>query len=69
MTTFHPLIFDREEITEEEKKLFLSDLKYVCGEYFDGAENFNLDVTKCEQGFSVCIIFEADRIKRFKKPR
>jgi hypothetical protein len=62
------IIFDREEISDEEKKLFLKDLKFVCDEYFDGNKNFSLDVTKTESGFSICIIFSADRIKRFKKP-
>lgn len=63
------LLIERDEMTEEEKQLFIADLKYVCGEYFDGDEKFALDVTRTEGGFSVCIIFGARRIKRFKKPQ
>ena len=63
------LFSDREEMTDGEKDLFLSDLKGVCDEYFDDDGNFSMDVTHTENGFSVCIIFNARRIKRFKKPQ
>lgn len=63
------LILEREEITEEEKQLFIADLKRVCDEYFEGDGKFSLDVTRTENGFSVCVIFDARRIKRFKKPQ
>lgn len=62
-------IRDREEITEGEKELFLCDLRRVCDEYFEGDGKYSLDVTRTEEGFSVCIIFDARRIKRFKKPQ
>lgn len=60
---------DREQMTDDEKELFLSDLKGVCSEYFDGGGKFSLDITRTEKGFSVCIVFDALRVKKFKKPR
>ncbi len=62
------LLPDREEMTEDEKQLFISDLKSVCGEYFEADGKYSMDVTKTEKGFSVCIIFDAARVKNFKKP-
>ncbi|MGN0818148.1 MAG: hypothetical protein ACI4L9_04185 [Candidatus Coproplasma sp.] len=63
------LILDREEMTESERELFLSDLNRVCDEYFDCDKKFSLDVTRTESGYSVCVIFDARRIKRLKKPQ
>ena len=63
------LILDREEMTEGERELFISDLKKICEEYFEGEGKFSLDVTRVESGYSVCVIFDARRIKRFKKPQ
>lgn len=63
------LLLDRDEMTDGEKDLFIADLKEVCEEYFDGDGKFSLDVTRTENGFSVCVIFNARRIKRFKKPQ
>lgn len=63
------LILDREEMTEDEKQLYLSDLKNVCEEYFEGGGRYSIDVTRTEDGFSVCVIFDAKRIKRFRKPQ
>lgn len=60
---------DREQMTDEERELFITDLKGVCGEYFDADDKYSMDVTRTEKGFSVCIIFDAARIKKFKKPR
>lgn len=60
---------EREKMTDGEKELFLVDLKEVCREYFDGCDKFSLDVTKTEKGLSVCIIFDAVRVKKFKRPR
>lgn len=62
-------VADREQITDEERELFIADLKATCGEYFETGEKFSLDVTKTEKGFSVCVIFDAVRIKKFKRPR
>lgn len=63
------LVCDREQMTDEEKEMFIADLKGVCSEYFETDRKYSLDVTKTEKGFSVCIIFDAVRVKKFKKPR
>lgn len=63
------VICDREQMTDDEKELFLSDLKSLCSEYFDGDGKFSLDLTRTQTGYSVCIVFDAVRIKKFKKPR
>ena len=63
------VINDREQMTDEEKALFLSDLKAVCAEYFETDDKYSMDVTRTANGFSVCVIFDAVRIKKFKKPR
>ena len=56
-------------MTEDEKQLFLHDLKHVCGEYFEADGKYSLDMTRTEKGFSVCILFDAVRVKKFRKPR
>ena len=63
------VISDREQMTDDEKELFLCDLKGVCAVYFDGDAKFSLDITRTEKGYSVCVVFDAVRIKQFKKPR
>ena len=63
------IVNEREDMTEEEKQLFLHDLKHVCGEYFEADGKYSLDMTRTEKGFSVCILFDAVRVKKFRKPR
>ena len=63
------LLCDGELMTDDERELFIADLKTVCGEYFDAADRYSLDVTRTQKGVSVCIIFDAARVKKFKKPR
>ena len=60
---------EKQEMSDEEKEVFLCDLKEVCVEYFEVGEKFSVDVTGTEKGFSVCVLFDAHRIKNFKKPR
>ena len=55
--------------TEGEKELFIEDLEGVCREYFEGAERYGVDVVTCENGLSVCIVFDAVRVRNFKKAR
>ncbi len=62
------IIFEREDFTDGEKQLFLADIRKVCSEYFENEGRFSLDITRTEGGFSVCLIFDARRIKRFRKP-
>lgn len=55
--------------TEGEKELFIEDLTNVCREYFEGAEKYGIDVVSTENGLSVCIVFDAVRVRNFKKAR
>lgn len=55
--------------TEGEKELFTEDLKGICREYFEGAERYGVDVVSTENGLSVCIVFDAARVRNFKKAR
>lgn len=60
---------EQEEMTEEERELFISDIKSVCGEYFEADGKYSFDLIKVENGFSGCIVFDARRVRKFKKPR
>ena len=60
---------EKEEMTDEEKNLFLSDVRRVCEEYFEADGKYTFDLAKTENGFSGCIIFDARRVRKFKKPR
>ena len=62
-------VLERQEMSDEEKEVFICDLKSVCREYFETGEKFSVDVTETEKGYSVCVLFDALRIKNFKKPR
>ncbi|MBE7088697.1 MAG: hypothetical protein E7370_04195 [Clostridiales bacterium] len=62
------LSLDREDISELEKRLFLEDLKKVCDEHFERLGEIGIDVTRTDDGFSVCVIFGARRIKNAKRP-
>lgn len=55
--------------TEGEKELFIEDLGSVCREYFEGADRYGIDVVTTENGLSVCIVFDAVRVRNFKKAR
>ena len=60
---------EKEEMTDEEKSLFLADIKTVCEEYFEADAKYSFDMAKTEHGFSVFIIFDAHRVRKLKKPR
>lgn len=55
--------------TEGEKELFIEDLKSVCTEYFEGGEKYAVDVATTANGLSVCIVFDAVRVRSFKKAK
>lgn len=57
-----------QEMSESEKELFIEDLKSVCSEYFDGDGKYSVDVASCEKGLSVCVVFDAARVRNFRKP-
>lgn len=58
----------REEMTEEERQLFLCDVKKVCAEYFECDGKFSLETARNEKGLAVCLIFDARRVRKFRKP-
>lgn len=62
------LALDREDITDLERELFLKDFKRVADEYFEVDGVYDLDVTRTEDGFLVCLIFNARRIKTIRRP-
>ena len=68
MNTMTLLSLDRAEMTELERQLFLQDFKRVAEEYFECGEGASLEITRSEEGFIVCIIFSARRIKSVKRP-
>lgn len=61
------LSLDREDMTDLERELFLKDLNKVTDEYFETGGGFDLEVTRSEEGFLVCVIFTARRIKSIKR--
>ena len=61
------LFADREEMTEGEKQLVMSDFKRVCAAYFECDGQPELNLTKTDDGYSVCIIFAARHIQHFRR--
>lgn len=59
---------DREDMTDFEKELFLKDAKTIADEYFETDGRLDSEITRTEDGFLVCVIFKARRIKTFKRP-
>ena len=68
MNTVKLLSLDREEMTDLERELFLKDLKTVTDEYFEVDGPTDLEVSRTESGFLVCVIFAAHRIKTIRRP-
>ncbi|MBO5328235.1 MAG: hypothetical protein J6B04_03595, partial [Clostridia bacterium] len=54
---------ERENLSPTEKALFCEDFKRVIDEHFERDGELGVDVTETEDGFSVCVIFGARRIK------
>ena len=63
------LSLDREEMTELERELFLKDLKRVTDEYFESDKKPALEITRADDGFLICLLMSARRIKNVKKPQ
>lgn len=61
------LSFDREDMTDLERELFLKDFKRIAEEYFEPESGFDLEITRSEDGFLVCVIFGARRIKNLRR--
>lgn len=62
------ILLDREDMSDFERELFLKDIQRVNEEYFECDENPSLEITRTEEGFIVCVIFPARRIKSLKHP-
>lgn len=68
MKTSKIIALDREEMSEFERGLFLKDLKRVTDEYFETEKNASLEITRTDEGFLVCVLFNARRVKSLKRP-
>ncbi len=62
------IVLERDDMSEFERSLFLKDLKKVTAEYFETEASPALEITRTENGFLVCVIFSARRIKSVKQP-
>ena len=60
---------DRDDMSDIERELFLRDLKKVVEEYFESDGLASLEVTRSEEGFIVCVLFTARRIKSVRSPQ
>lgn len=63
------LSLDREDMTDLERELFLKDFKRLADEYFEVDGGCDLEVTRSEEGFLVCLIFNVRRIKNIRRPQ
>ncbi len=62
------ILLDRDDMSDFERGLYLKDLQRVNDEYFECDGDSSLEITRTEQGFLVCVIFPARRIKSLKHP-
>lgn len=63
------LSLDREDMPDFARQLFLKDVRRVLDEYFECDNDTNLEITRSEEGFLVCVLFSARRVKSVKNPR
>lgn len=63
------LSLDRDDMSDFERELFLSDVKKVTDEYFESNGNASLEITRADDGFLICLLMSARRIKNVKKPQ
>lgn len=62
------ILLDRDDMSDFEREIYLRDLKKINEEYFECDGEAALEVTRTEEGFLVCVIFNARRIKSLKHP-
>ena len=62
------ILLDRDDMSDFERGLFLKDMGRVNEEYFECDGNPSLEITRTDDGFLVCVIFSARRIKSLKHP-
>lgn len=63
------LSLERDEMSDIVRELFLRDLKRIVDEYFESDGLASLEVTRSEEGFIVCTLFTARRIKNMRSPQ
>lgn len=63
------LSLDRDDMSDFERELFLSDIRKITDEYFESEGNPSLEVTRTDEGFLICLFLSARRIKNVKKPQ
>ena len=63
------LSLDRDDMSDFERELFLSDISKVTDEYFENEGNPSLEITRTDEGFLICMFMTARRIKNVKKPQ
>ena len=63
------LSLDRDDMSDFERELFLSDIKKITDEYFESEGNSSLEITRTDDGFLICLFLSARRIKNVKKPQ
>ena len=63
------LSLDRDDMSDFERELFLSDIKKVTDEYFECENSPSLEITRTDEGFLICMFMTARRIKNVKKPQ
>lgn len=61
------IVFERDDMSDFERGLFLKDIKRVVDEYFETDESPSLEITRTKEGFLVCVIFSTRRIKSVKR--
>lgn len=64
-----PVILERDEMSDFEQNLFLNDAEKVIDEYFELDGKPSLELTRTQDGFLVCVIISARRIKSVKRPQ
>jgi hypothetical protein len=62
-------VLEREIMTETERGLLKRDIMRVAEEYFETDGEAEADITRTENGFSVCILLRARRIKKIWSPQ
>ena len=62
------ILLDRDDMSDFERELYLRDLKKINEEYFECDGEAALEITRTEEGFLVCVIFNSRRIKSLKHP-
>ncbi len=67
--TLKMLTLEREGLSEADRALFTKDFCLLADEYFERIGEIELDVTRTDEGFSVCIVFATRRIKKVKAVR